>query len=95
VTAALTSLATSYTVAMGQPVTTDMMGRDMVSARTILVIGEIAAHLQVDQDSSRARFTAVFERFARRPVQRRTSRLAQIWAEPARAGATLSVAALL
>ena len=73
----------------------DMMGRDMVSARTILAMGEITARLQVDQDSSRARFTAVFERFARRPGQRRTSRLGQLRAAPAQAAATLSAAALL
>ena len=74
---------------------TDMMGRDTVSARTILAMGEITARLQVDQDSSRARFRAVFDRFARRPVQRRTSRLGQLCAAPAQTAATLSAAALL
>jgi CHAD domain-containing protein len=74
---------------------TDMMGRDTVSARTILAMGEIAARLQVDQDSSRARFAAMFERFARRPVRRRTSRLGQLCAAPAQAAATLSAAAML
>ena len=54
---------------------TDMMARDGVSARTLLAMGEIAARLQVDQDSSRAKFAVLFEQFARRPGQRRLSRL--------------------
>jgi CHAD domain-containing protein len=54
---------------------TDLMAREGVSARTILAMGEIAARLQVDQDCSRARFAAQFERFAKRPVQRRSTQL--------------------
>jgi len=53
---------------------TDMMARDGASARTVLAMGEIAARLQADQDSSRARFDATFARFARWPVHRRMSR---------------------
>ena len=67
---------------------TDLIARDGVSARTILAMGEIAARLQVDQDSSRERFADMFERFARRPVQRRASRPDQLRAAPTRAAAT-------
>ena len=59
---------------------TDMMAREGTSARTILAMGEIAARLQVDQDSSRAKFAATFERFARRPGQRADC---PGWARPA------------
>jgi CHAD domain-containing protein len=51
----------------------ELMAREGTSARTILAMGEIAARLQVDQDSSRARFAATFERFARRPAQPRAA----------------------
>jgi CHAD domain-containing protein len=74
---------------------TDLMAREGGSARTILAMGEIVARLQVDQDSSRAQFTAMFERFARRRVQHRMSRLGQLRAAPATAAATASAAALL
>jgi CHAD domain-containing protein len=74
---------------------TDLMARDGVSARTTLAMGEIAAWLQVDQNSSRAQFSAMFERFARRPVQHRMSRLGQLRAAPAQAAATASAAAVL
>ena len=52
-----------------------MMVREGASARTILAMGEIAAKLQGDQDSSRAQFTEMFGRFARRPVRGRMTRL--------------------
>jgi CHAD domain-containing protein len=52
-----------------------MMVREGASARTILAMGEIAAKLQGDQDTSRAQFTEMFGRFARRPVRGRMSRL--------------------
>jgi CHAD domain-containing protein len=52
-----------------------VMAADMMaggaSARTIFAMGEIAARLQAEQDSSRAEFAAVFERFSRRSAQRR------------------------
>jgi len=67
---------------------TDLIARGGVSTRTILAMGEIAARLQVDQDSSRERFADMFERFARRPVQRRASRPEQLRAAPTRAAAT-------
>jgi CHAD domain-containing protein len=54
---------------------TDMMA-DGAPARTIFAMGEIAARLQEDQDSSRAQFATMFERFARRtarPGRRRTT----------------------
>ena len=52
---------------------TDMMAADGASARTIFAMGEIAARLQEDQDTSRAQFAAMFERFSRRSAQRRTA----------------------
>ncbi len=52
---------------------TDLMSADGVSVRTIFAMGEMAARLQEDQDTSRARFAAVFERFAQRSAQRRTA----------------------
>ncbi|MGZ6863791.1 MAG: CHAD domain-containing protein, partial [Blastococcus sp.] len=55
----------------------DMIAREGASARTMLAMGEIAARLQVEQDSSRAKFAAMFECFARRPGKRRMSRLRQ------------------
>jgi hypothetical protein len=44
-----------------------------VSVRTMFAMGEMAARLQEDQDTSRARFAAVFERFAQRSAPRRTA----------------------
>jgi len=52
---------------------TDLMSRDGASARTIFAMGEIAARLREDQDTSRAQFAAVFERFSRKSAQRRTT----------------------
>lgn len=52
---------------------TDMMASDEASARTIFAMGEIAARLQADQDTSRAQFAVIFERFSRRSAQRRTA----------------------
>jgi len=52
---------------------TDLMSAGGVSVRTIFAMGEMAARLQEDQDTSRARFAAVFERFAQRSAQRRTA----------------------
>jgi CHAD domain-containing protein len=52
---------------------TDMMATDGASARTMFAMGEIAARLQADQDTSRAQFAAMFERFSRRSAQRRTA----------------------
>jgi CHAD domain-containing protein len=69
---------------------TDMVAREGASARTILAMGEIAARLQVDQDSSRRKFAATFERFARRPVQHRMSPLGQPSAAPTEAAAIAS-----
>jgi hypothetical protein len=40
-------------------------------------MGEIAARLQADQDTSRAQFTAAFERFSRRSAQRPAADLAR------------------
>jgi CHAD domain-containing protein len=51
----------------------DMMTGDGASARTIFAMGEMAARLQEEQDTSRARFAVVFERFARRSPQHRTT----------------------
>jgi hypothetical protein len=56
-------------------VAADMIARQGASAPTILAMGEVAARLQKDQDASRAQFAAMFERFARRSVQRRPARL--------------------
>ena len=64
---------------------TDMIAREGASAPTILAMGEIAARLQKDQDASRAKFAATFERFARRSVQRRTARPGQPGAAPTEA----------
>jgi CHAD domain-containing protein len=64
---------------------TDLMAREGVSARTILAMGEIAARLQVEQDSSRTQFAAMFERFARR---QRLPRPRQLGAAPIQAAAT-------
>jgi CHAD domain-containing protein len=52
---------------------TDMMSRDGASARTIFAMGEMAARLQDEQDTSRAQFAVQFERFSRRSAQRRTA----------------------
>jgi CHAD domain-containing protein len=56
-------------------VAADMIAREGASAPTILAMGEVAARLQKDQDASRAQFAAMFERFARRSVQRRPAQL--------------------
>ncbi|GAB3318688.1 hypothetical protein GCM10027451_37850 [Geodermatophilus aquaeductus] len=53
---------------------TELMSGDGASARTIFAMGEIAARLQEDQDTSRGEFAAVFERFSRRSAQRPTAR---------------------
>jgi CHAD domain-containing protein len=53
---------------------TDMMATGGASARTIFAMGEIAARLQADQDTSREQFAAMFERFSRRSAQRRAAR---------------------
>jgi CHAD domain-containing protein len=52
---------------------TDMMSGDGASARTMFAMGEIAARLQGDQNTSRAQFAAMFERFSRRSAPRRTA----------------------
>jgi CHAD domain-containing protein len=52
---------------------TDMMAGGGTSARTIFAMGEVAARLQEAQDSSRAEFAALFERFARRSAPRRSA----------------------
>ncbi len=67
---------------------TDMMAREAASARTILAMGEIAARLQVDQDASRAKFTEMFERFARRSGQRRICWMGTSRPAPSAAAAT-------
>ena len=54
---------------------TDMMTRGDTPARTILAMGEMAARFQEDQDSSRARFAATFQRFAHQYRQRRMALL--------------------
>ena len=54
---------------------TDMIARGNTPARTILAMGEMAAQLAQDQDSSRANFATAFERFAQRSGRRRTARL--------------------
>jgi CHAD domain-containing protein len=54
---------------------TEMMSTGQASARTIFAMGEIAARLQADQDTSRAQFAAAFERFSRRSAQRGTARV--------------------
>jgi CHAD domain-containing protein len=52
---------------------TDLMSADGVSVRTIFAMGEMAARLQEDQDRSRARFAAVFERFSQGSAPDRTA----------------------
>jgi CHAD domain-containing protein len=64
---------------------TDMMSRDGASARTMFAMGEIAARLQEEQDTSRAQFAVMFERFSRRSAQRRT-------AHPGRRGTAPAIA---
>jgi CHAD domain-containing protein len=61
---------------------TDMMAGGGVSARTIFAMGEIAARLQEDQDSSRALFAAMFERFSRRSPRRRAAPLGPLRTAP-------------
>jgi hypothetical protein len=43
------------------------------SVRAIFAMGEVAARLQEAQDSSRAEFAALFERFSRRSAPRRSA----------------------
>jgi CHAD domain-containing protein len=62
---------------------TDMLPSDGVSVRTIFAMGEIAARLQAEQDTSRAQFAAVFERFSRRSAQRPTAHLGRRRTAPA------------
>ena len=50
-----------------------MMAGDCASVRMIFAMGQIAARLQEDQDTSRAQFSAMFARFSRRSAQRRTA----------------------
>ena len=69
---------------------TDMMARGDTPAATILAMGEIAGRLQEDQHSSRAKFAATFERFARRSVQRLMARLAHTVEAPIEASAASS-----
>jgi CHAD domain len=69
---------------------TDMMARGGASVRTILAMGEIAARLHEDQHSSRAKFAATFERFARRSVQDLMARLGRAAAAPTEAATTAS-----
>jgi CHAD domain-containing protein len=68
---------------------TDMMAGGGGSARTILAMGEIAARLQQDQHSARAKFAATFERFARRSAHPMT-RLGRPGTAPSEAAATAS-----
>lgn len=64
---------------------TDMMSRDGASARTTFAMGEIAARLWEDQNTSRAQFAAVFERFSRKSAQRRTAHPVRRRTQPASA----------
>jgi CHAD domain-containing protein len=52
---------------------TDMMAGGRTSVRAIFAMGEVAARLQEAQDSSRAEFAALFERFSRRSAPRRSA----------------------
>ena len=72
---------------------TDMMAEGDTSIRTIFAMGEIAARLQEDQDSSRAQFAAMFTRFSRRSAQRREAPLGRLRAAPTEAPAALAGAA--
>src|SRR3954454_1122275 len=56
---------------------TDMMSTDGASARTIFAMGEIAARLQADQDTSRAQFPPWFERCSLRSAQRPAAAVAR------------------
>jgi CHAD domain-containing protein len=69
---------------------TDMMAGGGVSARTIFAMGEIAARLQEDQDSSRGQFAAMFERFSRRSAQRRTAPPGPLRTAPVKAATALA-----
>jgi CHAD domain-containing protein len=60
----------------------DMMQRDGTSARTIMAMGEIAARLYADQQTSRVDFAAKFARFTQPSVQRRMTRIHTADAEP-------------
>jgi CHAD domain-containing protein len=48
---------------------TDLVSGAGVPIRTVFAMGEMAARLQEDQDAARARFAAVFERFATRSAR--------------------------
>jgi CHAD domain-containing protein len=63
------------------------------SARTIFAMGQIAARLQAQQDSSRAEFAAMFERFSRRSAQSRTASAGQRRRAPVQTGTALAGAA--
>ena len=69
---------------------TDMMARGAASARTILAMGEIAARLQEDQRSSRAKYADTFQQFAQLSVQRRMARLKRSDTVPSEAATTAS-----
>jgi hypothetical protein len=56
-------------------------------------MGEIAARLQEDQDTSRAQFAAMFERFSRRSAQRRTAQRGPRRTAPAEPATALAGAA--
>jgi len=66
-------------------IATDMMSGDAASARTMFAMGEVAARLQEDQDTSRAQFAAMFGQFSRRSAQRGTAHSGRRRAAPARA----------
>jgi CHAD domain-containing protein len=53
----------------------DLIERGGTSARTIMAMGEIAARLFADQQSSRAAFATKFARFGQPSVQRRMTRI--------------------
>ncbi|CCH87273.1 conserved protein of unknown function [Modestobacter italicus] len=48
---------------------TDLVSGDGAPVRTVFAMGEIAARLQEDQDTARARFATVFERFSTRSAR--------------------------
>jgi CHAD domain-containing protein len=54
-------------------IATELMSGDGASARTMFAMGEVAARLQEAQDTARAEFGAMFERFVRGSAQRGTA----------------------
>jgi hypothetical protein len=48
---------------------TDLMSGDGAPVRTVFATGELAARLSEDQDTARARFAVVFERFSTRSAR--------------------------